>query len=388
MTSNSPSSESVDSPRRIAKINTFLGMLGLLLCGLSLFLIRTDVVLTGTGVVEYSHSKRFYAPYEGVIADMSVEEGDWVQDGQPILSLFDADSESRVLEVQRETAALSRRLNEARLDLEAQRIRGADADMLTAAERVDYLHAIQEARQLVLDSIETLRKDGLGNVLDLRRERVAKLESEIATLEPTKLAQWAEKGLPEVQLRRLVSVVEGLSAEVNALEKEARWWEARVGSGTVVAPFSGRLVELARPYVGMGVAEGEFLCRIVDEKSPLQVEALFEQRDIDLAQEGLAVRLSSQVNSSPLGGELDGNVMKVYPFPKERGPEGPMYQIDIALEESRFPPVQGSEMEVEIVLGRRSLFELFRDSLTGIPSRERILTSDRSSSTSHPEPAP
>jgi len=382
MSSNSPFSESMDSPRRIAKLNTFLGVLGLLLCGLSLFLIRTDYVLTGTGIVEYAHTKRLYAPYDGVMEEVLVEEGDRVQAGQPILRISDADSKARLLEFQQEKASLTQRLAIATLDLKIQDLRGGDADLLTSAERVERMNEIRDARQLVLDSIESLRKEGLGNILDLRLERVAKLESEIAALEPMLLAQWEEKGLSRLQRERLQAVVDGISAELKSLEVEIRWWENRVALGTLPAPFTGRLVNLSTPYTGMAVEEGTLLCRIADEDRPLEVEAFLGQRDIDLAREGLVVRLSSQVNSSHLGGEYSGNVIKVYPFPVENGPNGPVYQVDVSLEVDRYPPVPGSEMEVEIVLGRRNLFELFRDSLTGIPSRKRIKTSEASSSKS------
>ncbi len=376
-----------NTSRRIGLVNKVLGTLGTLFIIAALIVIESDFVIKGKGVVGHEDDVPVFARRAGVVTEVFAKEGNTVEKGSPILRLADPELEARHLALERERARLLQNLATARQRLEIQKIQPAEADVLAAPERLRLLNSIIEARSEVLAAIEILDRQGLASKFELRRERVEKLQSEIQAAEAAIQAEWLSNDLPALKDKELEAFISGTLAEVEALEKELEWIKAETDGGLIHSPIAGRLAVLEFRYPGMAVPEGGFLFRVIDPSSPKEVEAYFDQRDIDLLRPGLEARVQSAVNNSLVVGQMRGSIAEIAMVP-ETGPDGPVFEVELTLEEDRQTLVPGSEVEVEILLGRRSLLELIRDAISGTGTRERLRAADESAEETGNEPPP
>lgn len=377
---------SVATTRRVSRTNWLLAWLGLALILAAILVIESDYVLSGTGTAEHSRDQPVFAPRSGVVVEILAVEGDLLEAGSPVLRLIDPQQEARRLGLEREKVVLENLLESARLRLEAQAIQPVDAPLLAARERLERLQAIEEANDSVYEAVKNLDKEGRASKLELRRERVAQLQNEMLAIEAAIQANWLENGLPEIKIRQVEAVIAGTLAEIQALERELAWLARESKFGLVTAPIAGRLAALSYKYTGMAAKEGDFLFRIIDESSPMEVEAHFGQRDIDMVRVGMKARLRSAVSDSMLGGNIRGQVAKVALLPDETGPNGPLYEIELTVDENTALLVPGSDVEVEILLGQRDLWEVMRDSLSGTNARQRMNSTEDAAKTAPAAP--
>jgi len=212
----------------------------------------------------------------------------------------------------------------------------------------------------------------LVSVVQLRREEIALLEARQNQVELEFLADLEKAGAAEFsrereELRRAnAAKLQQLIAEKKELlEKERRRREIR-------SPVTGRLARLAFRYPHMAVAPGEFVFEVVNEDSPFEVDALVGERNFDLLRVGGEVRMNSAVVGNLMGDTIIGHISEL-PIEPEPGDTGQVtYEVEIAVDESPIPLVPGSSVEVEFVLGRRTLFDAILDALSGSNARRRL----------------
>ncbi len=358
---------------RVSRTNWIFLLVGVALTIVSLFLIDSDLVIAGTGTVGYQSEVPVFAARGGVVASVSADEGDEVEQGQVILTLEDPAREEAWFDLEGRLADAESAAVLAETALREWEIRPGEASVLVSTEKLVWLERALEARKDVLEGFEDAFDRNLVTEVEVRREQIALLEAEMALLEARALSEWRKKGLLELGRERLEALRELAAGQRRFLREEKEWLRAEREKGSIRAPIAGRLVTLDFRYTGMFVPEGAFVGEIVDETSPYEVEALIGERNIDLLRPGGTVRLRSTVAGSLIGDEFQGRVSEL-PLAPERGdsPGGPLFEVEVAVGEVPFRLVPGSTVEVEFVLGRRTLIQAILDSLSGRNARKRL----------------
>ncbi len=84
------------------------------------------------------------------------------------------------------------------------------------------------------------------------------------------------------------------------------------------------------------------------------------ERNIDLLRVGTRALMESKVFESVLEGPVRGTVQRVAPEadPPAASAASPLYEVDIAVDDSPYPLVLGSRLDIRLLLGRRSIAEV------------------------------
>lgn len=360
------------APRRISASNRVIGLLGLITVLAALGFIDSDFVIGATGRVELARSVPVFAERGGLVDEARFQEGDAVEAGEVVLKLREPERDAALLKVEQQLAEAEAAIERAELELREWEIRPGEAATLIAPERLKWLDEMLEARRSLVALLEKAFADKLVSTLQVQQEQLALLEAEGARLEAGLRKQWLESGLAELTGERLEALARHARRHRALLEKELNWLERERERGDLEAPVGGRIAVLKYEYPGMTVPEGGFAFEVVDENGPFEVEALVDERNFDLLHVGGEVRMRSNVAGSLLGEDIRGVIAKLPIEPDEESATGSLYEVEIAITEAPFPLVHGSTVDVEFVLGRRTLLDAIIDGMAGRNSRARL----------------
>lgn len=330
---------------------------GLIAIGLALF--RVELTIRTTGQVFSQDEVRLFAPADGVVAVRRVELGQLVKSGDVLIELDDTDLALRAIQLEREIAELESARARQEIVLKQLAVRPATPDVLTASQRKDRLARIASIQATIERSYADGHEQQIISELELRRQEIERLRSEIELLQTDLQAQWREAGLPEleaeqaqIERNRLVTVSALLRRE---LELVQAFREAR----RIRAPIDGRVVTLQARYPGMAVTRGGELIKLAPTGGPVLVRAEVPERNVDLLRVGTRALMESKVFESMLEGPVLGVVQRVAPeADRIAAAESPLYEVDIAVENSPYPLVLGSRLDIRLLLGRRSVAEV------------------------------
>lgn len=276
---------------------------GGLLLFLGLFLIRMEVTSTAVGVVRAGEQQMLYAPRAGRVADVVVEPGERVQQGDVLMRLEDS---------------------------------GLGRDLLSLRARLGEIEeaiALAEVRRRELEITGGMREAGLGEIY--QREAEVRLDR--------------QRGLREL-----------VEAELALLEREAASLEIR-------APFDGVVSNVYARNHGMRVGAGDPLLMVADPDSGFEVRAFVRDRNVDLIRPGLPVRMESHVYQSSAEGYILGTVERIVLDPageETHGRDG--FEVVIRLESYPVDPVLGQRVDVKIIVEDAGPLDLlFHRSLRG-----------------------
>jgi HlyD family secretion protein len=343
--------------------------------------IQGAVVASGQMVVE-STSKRIQHRDGGIVAQISVKNGDQVKAGQQLLLMDDTEARAElgIIETIRiEWLAKANRLRAER-DNTAKIL--FDDELLQQRDRphIDQLVSGQEQLFNAQRAVFAGRQEQL-------RERVVQLEKEITGLEAQlsagrKQSQLIEKELSGtrdllakglVQMPRVLSLereaarLEGLQGQLvsqiarshgqiaetrlqiiqlsddarsrvltELREAEAKLQEfaerkiaieAKLNRTRITAPRSGIIHELAVHTIGGVVAPGETVMLIVPAEDELVIEAQVRPQDIDQVYKGQAATLRFVNADAQLTPQMQGQVIQVSADLKQVDAQTPPYYL-------------------------------------------------------------
>lgn len=360
------------APKRISTPNRVIGLLGLITVLASLGFIDSDFTIRATGRVELARSMPVFAERGGLVDEVRFREGDAVEAGEVVLKLREPERDAALLEVEQQLAEAEAAIERAEFELRQWEIRPEEAATLIAPERLKWLDEMLEARRSLVALLENALADKLVSPIQVQQEQLALLDAESARLESGLRKRWLESGLAELTGERLEALARHARRHRALLEKELTWLERERKRGDLDTPLGGRIAVLEYKYPGMAVPEGGFAFEVVDENGAVEVEALVGERNFDLLEVGGEVRMRSKVAGSILGDDIRGVIAKLPIEPSEESAAGPLYEVEIALTETPFPLVHGSTVDVEFVLGRRTLLDAIIDGMAGRNSRARL----------------
>ncbi len=357
---------------RISPINWFYTVFGVVLCAGALFFIDSDFTVAAPGVVAYKRSLPVFAPRGGIVSEVRVSEGDSVTPGQVVLQLENTADEELLLAQKHRLASSKRALALAEIALEEWDVRPGDALLVAAKARLDWMEDMLDARKEMVSLFEEAVARDLVTELRLREERFSLMEAEGALIEARIKGEWVDEGLLELSRKRLLALLEEARAAHSALEEEVELLARMRERLTLRAPFEGRIATLDFNYEGMAVEKGAFVFEVIDESGPVEVEALVGERNFDLLQVGGLARITSRMAGSLVGDEFTGRISELPLSPESESSDGPRYEVEIAVDDPPFTLVEGSTVEVELVLGRRTLLDAILDALSGQNARRRL----------------
>lgn len=332
---------------------------GLIAIGLALF--RVELIIRTTGQVYSQHEVRLFAPADAVVAKRVVELGQSVKAGDILIELDDSDLAMREIQLQREIAELDADRARQEVALKQLEVRPAPPDVLTASARKQRLARIAEIQQNIEQSFAGGREQQTISELELRRQEIERLRSEMELLQADLLARWRDAGLPELETEQARIERDRLVTVLALLRRELELVQAYREARRIRAPIDGHVVTLFARYPGMAVARGSELLKIAPTSGPVLVRAEVPERNIDLLRVGTRALMESKVFESVLEGLVRGTVQRVAPEADRAAATeaaAPLYEVDITVDESPYPLVLGSRLDIRLLLGRRSIAEV------------------------------
>lgn len=337
-------------------------LIGTILLIAGVVFLRLEVTIRADGVVRAQHEVRVFAPAAGVVARHHVRLGQDVQAGDLLVELDDTDLALRAVELERdlnESAAAHERNTIAQRELQ---IKPASAEMVTADDRRERLTRITAIQRQIEKSYASGHDQQIISELELRRQEIEKLRSEMDLLQATLLADWQKAGVPAFEQDRLAVEQKRLEALQVLTHRELELVNARRAALRVTAPQAGRVVAVDVRFPGMAVQAGQELLKVAALDGQYEVRTSIPERNVDLVQVGSHAVMESGVFDSMLEGYVRGSVTRISPEAERREAGAAAgYEVEIAVEETPYPLVLGSRVKVIITLGKRPISEvLFR----------------------------
>ncbi|MFL1483066.1 HlyD family efflux transporter periplasmic adaptor subunit [Marinobacter sp. LN3S78] len=334
-------------------------------------------VSSGQGTVVPSSREQVIQSLEGgIVASISVREGDLVEQGEVIARLDPTRTASSVGEAAAKyhaAIAAAARLRAELADRETvtfpDELSGAEFAQLRANEQAlfqsrrtsqrEALAGLTEGLELArqeLDIAESLQSSGAASrveVIRLRRE-AAQTRLEIARLRADSQVQ-AREELQKVNAEAEVqaSVMRGRSEQLERL--------------VFHAPMRGIVKDIAVTTIGGVVPPGGQLMTIVPMDDQLLIEARISPRDIAYIHPGQEAQVKVSAYDYAIFGGLSGEVVTISPntVRDEVNPEQVYYRVYIRTREeylvnkagTRFPIVPGMISTVDIRTGEKTVWQ-------------------------------
>lgn len=330
--------------------------------------------MVANGYVYPENEQRLYAFHSGRVAEVFVYDGHHVEAGAPLVRLEQESFDQEILELHQTRMELATRIEDVRSELVQLRLDPALSDLLTANERIRYLRRILELRQEIQDRMHDLERREAVSRMELDREKISFLEAEAELIEREHLSDLLSGGYFEKREGELQTRLRNLQEEETALNNRIELIRSFRDALTLKAPVDGLVTYSRTRHIGQKITAGDLLMKIAPSGSGFRVRAFPGERNVDLIVSGLPVRISSPVFDAPLEGYSYGEVLFRSPEPSasRTAPDGnPLYEAIIRVDSSPYPLVLGSNVEVEFILGHRSILEMF---LRRAPGRRELPT--------------
>jgi multidrug resistance efflux pump len=255
--------------------------LGILALVVALGFIQYPYEASGPFRLLPAESYKIRTEVEGMIDEVLVHEGQWVEAGDPVLRLIERKYETRVLSALSQLDEAQAKLNLLKKGATPEEIRTAQAAVETAAAQLAWSHARAER-------FRDLYEEELISAQEWENARQA------AVVDERELDE-AKAFLALTQEEAQEEAVAALQAEVNSLQAIVDNYRGDVERTTVSTPISGRIVtprvkELEGHYVKPGQRE---VTIDVEDSRMMYAEVLIPEEDIGSIDRGARVRLVS-----------------------------------------------------------------------------------------------
>ena len=336
-----------------------------------------------------SGTARVFAPQPGTVSAIHVEQGDRVEEGQPLLTVTlsqvaasGADVNATILAtIERQKASLNRQIvaEERRAQSEENRLRsqmrGLQEEIThLAAQTLQQRQRVQVAERIVNMAAQLLPR-GATSELEYRRREEALLEQRLSLISLGQQQSQRQAALDEARftLEQLpiatADRIQNLRNELASNEQREAEVEGR-RAYILRAPVAGRVASL-QAKVGQPADPRQAKVQIVPGESTLQAELFIPARAIGFVEPGQRVRILYEAFPYQHFGTYRGTIARVSQAMLAGsdvvGPvtlPGPAYRAIVELERpdieayGRRVPLQADMLlRADIILERRTLVE-------------------------------
>lgn len=336
-------------------------LFGLLLILTGFGLLRLEQRLPVVGRVYRETDCLLRAPMDAMVAELPVHEGSQVEPGQLLVALADDQSLLRAATLASEIARGEGELARLEAELAEIRLGSAAPEYVLAELRGPYLRDTLALRRELAETMGRLREQGAASQFDLVQRQLEVLLANQQLDEATRLAQNAQARVVVAEARHLVAVA-GAKQSLAALRQELQTLEEVRARLRLCAPSSAEVSAVYARYVGVAVNRGDPVVKLSDPRAPVRIRALLSQHNADLVRPGLPVRMKSAVFEALLGEYVYGHVdiVVLHTDTPDAGIDvPPRYEVFIEIDSSPYPLPADSLVEAEIMVGQRTLAELF-----------------------------
>ncbi len=331
-----------------------------------------EIVRADGEVVSSSRSQIIQNLEGGILADLSVKQGDLVEQGQILATLQDTKFRTAFDDLQDQLDALDIK----RLRLEAE-IEGAfefevPAELADRSPRIlTSERALLKARQTDLDS----RRAGAFAQLEQAKTELANMErlykqEFVALLEVNKAREKASDA--EIRYMDIVTQAELELAEdysetlkdITSRKQEMRLAQDQLNRTIITAPMRGIVNSLSVTTIGGVVRPGEEIFEIIPMGEELFIEARVRPENIASVEPGQDATIKLTAYDYTIYGTLKGKVdfISADTFEDERNPQAPpYYRVSVMVDSSDMTERQKS---IEVRPGMRAQIELHTGSKT------------------------
>lgn len=368
-----PSSDLFDDQMRTSRLTIRIVAVAVVLFLLwSAFAWIDEIVRSDGQVVSSSRSQSVQNLEGGILAELSVQQGDVVEAGQVLATLQDTRFRTTFDDLQDQLDGLEIR----RLRLEAERAGRFTFDVpddlakrspnILSSER-----ALLEARQTDLDS----RREGAFVQLEQAKEELSNMErlyrkEFVALLEVNK----ARDKMSETEVRymdiltqaelKLAEEYSETTKEITSLRQEMRIAQDQLDRTVITAPMRGIVNSLAVTTIGGVIRPGEEIVEIIPMGEDLFIEARVRPENIASVQPGQDATIKLTAYDYTIYGTLKGKVdfISADTFEDERDPRAPpFYRVSVTIDTKDMTERQKA---IEIRPGMRAQVELHTGSKT------------------------
>ena len=335
-----------------------------------------DEIVRADGEVVSSSRPQIIQNLEGgILSEMLVSQGDTVQPGQVLATLYATRFQTAVDDLQEQIDALEVR----RLRLEAEVAGAFDFDVaadlaarqpemvaseqaLLNARQSDYVSRTQGARNVLAQAakerelLENLLERKIVSLIEVTRARKAHGDAEIKYNEIVTQAELERAGQYSDTLKEIATLRQNLKVAQDQLERTI-----------IKSPMRGVVNNLSITTIGGVVRPGEEIFQIIPLDEELFVEARVRPEDIANIKRGQDATIKLSAYDYTIYGSLKGQVkfISADTFKDDRKPDGdPHYkvtlQVDLANLNDRQAYIEirpGMQAQVELHTGEKTVLQ-------------------------------
>ena len=366
---------------------------------------QVDVVVTARGkIIPKGEIKTLQPLNGGVVRQILVKEGDFVQKGQALV-VIDPSTTQPSLEANEKTLAHVQ-LEQARLEAAANRARfqaAQDATQMRLYEasvkalqkqmgakekQLASIAAQMDAKQVDVKQTQDMlmvQQDKLNRVVAVRdivpKDEYEKAKADVMASENKLKSLAFELEQLQEQKRQIIDEKAYLEENFNSTtlndlsekEKQVNQLQANIQEAsfrnarqTLVTPVDGYVHELFVHTVGGVTTPAQKVVSIVPIHTPLLVRTTVQNRDIGFIKAGMPVALKIDTYDFQKYGTLKGIVAQVDKDSKDDPKQGPVYTVDITPQQQTLKVdgqwqhlTTGLSLSAEIKTGKRHIIEFF-----------------------------
>lgn len=371
---------------------------------------KVDIVVSARGIVIADGESKIVQPLDtGVISKILVKEGDYVQEGQPLMEIDPATTEPELKSVQKnledtlieikrlnaqadgrsfntsqvtgETAQIQKNLYNASisamqtqiavkkqsLNQADEELKAAKAELKTKEEILDSMQDKEQRMKNVLDIIAYNDYENVVNEIKSLNAEIIKLHHKINELNSQKIQTLKEiRGIEEEFKTQNLEKLADKTKSANELQANAEQIVFRNTKQTITSPCSGYVDKLFIHTVGGVVTPAQELFAITPADTPLLIKATVLNQDIGFIKEKMPVSVKIDTFNFQKYGMIEGEVKIISKNSIEDEKLGPVYEVYITplthslMVEGKEENIRtGMSLTAEINVGKRRIIEFF-----------------------------
>ena len=402
-------------PSPVGRMVLWTIVLLIVVAGIWLFVGEVDEVAVARGkVIPVGNVKMVQSPNKGVIKELYVKEGDFVEQGQTLLLLDTTKTQADVDQLRKQVAyydmtvkRLQAEMNDEpfvppvsedldKKDVESQQALYQSRRVKLAADQQKNAAAIAQEQAAIQSAMATQQK--FVSMLAVAKEKEARLEdlyktdavsyfqllearqtrveyqksaeavTEEIAKERAKLAEAMDNQATTDSAYRQETMTQLVEAkkQLNTHQEELTKATETNAQSIITAPVSGRINQLAVHTVGGVVSEAQSLMMVVPEDAVMEIEVYADNKDIGFIEVGQAAEVKVETFNFQKFGMVNAEVTEISPDAiddakdKDKDKKYRLY-LSAEKDDSGITIQPGMNVTAEIKIKKKRIIDFFLD---------------------------